>query len=920
MSTTAPARRMAASIFLLSTLVCLPQLGQHMFWPNEADMVVSANGSLADVFDMKWKNQSPGWPLVLNLWMRIGGGSEFWARLLSVLLGSLGTVWCFRLGERLGGRRAGIAAAVVFALIPTAHWHMREARMYGLLTALTVGALAAQVAWEQDGRRRDLVAMVVVLLAAAYTHFFGVAVAVAVLGSLLVGAVLRGGDRLVVRLRAPLGAMAATLLGLLPQLARLGAGVDYAGSPSSRSLDGGLWSGLVDMGKQVWLPMAKAPKTFFDVSPTLLLVSLGLLVLGAVLIEQRREGDVPAWWSGATLVLLAFGVILGFVAIAEGHDIRARYASFIAGPLAVGIGLALTQPRGPLKGAVYLLAVGLLWASGTSIYAQHTYSRGNLDLLADHLEVAASPDDTVVPEPGILANVIRLKTGRTLTRREALFKDVEAGIPPSDTTWVLHVHGSAGRPEIGYLKREFRLLEQRTSPGASLYRWSRSAREADREADVVRLERKARAARKAGRSNAILTGVWRAEKTGVAPLSRRLDKASDVLVARGRRGRSGAPDVSLRPGDLTVVARGKGWKMFATPRAVPSTLERAPLLFAVIDLAKWTGKGLPKLARQAIARLSLQGSLIVRLIPPTGEEASNPLALARWAINAGARVVSVDGLGTDAFRPHKNGLILPGLGDFSGTKGSGLSGRAALISVGRRGRIDATVWGTSTGEDGLPRAEGNGAHRLSTVRRPRSEGPAPKAGTFDEGRAGAGASLLDRYPDKARAVVETSAGAERPCLPLAGRTQQYHQEWGEGGVGGLEQRLWCGEDQYSEQWNATGIATHRFGGDVHECLYLHPLGDQPATLSFRDVPLGALLQGGFGVSDAGVSKAKGLVNLLVRVDGKPVFEGSVGRKKGWFPWAANTARFARGTHDVDFVVTAKNRRWRHFCFDAEVLP
>ena len=75
------------------------------------------------------------------LWTQIFGTGEAGLRSLSALLGTatIGVVWA--LGRRLGGERAGLAAAALVAFNPMLVWFSQEARGYALLALL--GALSA---------------------------------------------------------------------------------------------------------------------------------------------------------------------------------------------------------------------------------------------------------------------------------------------------------------------------------------------------------------------------------------------------------------------------------------------------------------------------------------------------------------------------------------------------------------------------------------------------------------------------------------------------------------------------------------------------------------------------------------------------------------------------------------------------------
>lgn len=96
---------------------------------------------------------------------------ESTARLLPALLNLIGIPAMYALGKRLGGQRAGFAAAILWAIHPLQIWHAQDARNYALWAAATPLAIAAALRALKRGQREDWVLYVVIQSIAAYLYY-----------------------------------------------------------------------------------------------------------------------------------------------------------------------------------------------------------------------------------------------------------------------------------------------------------------------------------------------------------------------------------------------------------------------------------------------------------------------------------------------------------------------------------------------------------------------------------------------------------------------------------------------------------------------------------------------------------------------------------------------------------------------------
>ncbi|MFN2286313.1 MAG: glycosyltransferase family 39 protein, partial [Anaerolineae bacterium] len=117
------------------------------------------------------REHPPFYYLIMSLWMRVAGTSEFVLRYPSVLIGVLTVVWSFRVGRRLGPR-GDWWSALLSAVLPFSLWSGRTGRMYGLVLLLSLLVMESWLRWlERPGWRRWLV-FVVLSLVAAMTHYY----------------------------------------------------------------------------------------------------------------------------------------------------------------------------------------------------------------------------------------------------------------------------------------------------------------------------------------------------------------------------------------------------------------------------------------------------------------------------------------------------------------------------------------------------------------------------------------------------------------------------------------------------------------------------------------------------------------------------------------------------------------------------
>jgi mannosyltransferase len=110
------------------------------------------------------------WPLV-----RVAGSSPLVTRFPSALAMAVAAALVAALGRRLVSPATGLAAGLVFAVLPAVSLYGQDARSYGMVTALATGAsyLLVRLIMAPSGRRRWLAGYWACLSAVGILNFFG---------------------------------------------------------------------------------------------------------------------------------------------------------------------------------------------------------------------------------------------------------------------------------------------------------------------------------------------------------------------------------------------------------------------------------------------------------------------------------------------------------------------------------------------------------------------------------------------------------------------------------------------------------------------------------------------------------------------------------------------------------------------------
>jgi hypothetical protein len=130
-----------AAIYVIALVFRLIDLGRRPFWLDEVFTMQRASlPRAALVHDSFANHHMPSFFLLLSTLVPLGD-PQFWLRVPSAAFGALAVVLVYLIGKEVAGRNAGLVAALVLGLSPTALAFSQEARSYTMEMSLILVAL-----------------------------------------------------------------------------------------------------------------------------------------------------------------------------------------------------------------------------------------------------------------------------------------------------------------------------------------------------------------------------------------------------------------------------------------------------------------------------------------------------------------------------------------------------------------------------------------------------------------------------------------------------------------------------------------------------------------------------------------------------------------------------------------------------------
>ena len=383
-------------------------------------------------------------PLAYSLyrgWSLAVGSHELTVRLLPALMNTIGIAAIFAVGFRLGGRKLGLLAALVWAFHPLQIWHGQDARNYAIWAAASLVALWLSLRALERDRRIDWILYVAAASVAAYVYYLELFVVAA----LNIYVIVFYGKRRATLMRWFMAqGLVALLLSPWYLQERLLLGSGYTGTASG-------------FDPMLWLTWFLPSLAFGDTMPAYLVQTFwwGLLVwlvLAAVVWwrESRRYGVLLVLI--ASLPLLLLGVVSLRLNVFVPRYVLAAAPAYAL--LILGSSLFLLQKRcfstfwrslavGLL--AVYLLLLGF---SLLRYYFDNDYAKApDWRALASHLRDQVGENDLLIntsadeaftfylQEYEIEAEYLRLPANPAQTVRE-IETILSAYAPEMESLWL----------------------------------------------------------------------------------------------------------------------------------------------------------------------------------------------------------------------------------------------------------------------------------------------------------------------------------------------------------------------------------------------------------------------------------------------------------------------------------------------------
>jgi len=415
----------------------------------------------------------PLYYLLLNLWTRGAGTSDRALRLFSVLwaLAAFPLIWL--LAQRVGGRSAAFASALLYALAPLSLHYSVEGRMYAMLWFLAIAFIWLTLRLNEVGARPATLALWTLAGGAAFlTHYFFAFVWFAGVLWLLLHPGRSPRSYLAAAVFVTIAAVVPWYVQLPASLSRWRVTGSWLNGPLSLSqalsapvlLGWNLLAGRGVWGGSRWLDRA--------------LAALFVVLAWAVWRRGLRPLFSPLvqllwlWLLAACFGPLAFDLLRGTVVSLIG---RYALAGLPAAILLLGFVLSRLPPR---QQWAFLGLIIVAWLPGIRTVFQHPRSWEPYVQIGHHLSTDALPGDLVIVHsiPSGVVGVARYMTASVplaawvgqLNRRQ-IPQDLDALLPGRRRVVLVRVHDvGQPAPEDDWLRRHATLVRQRKLKSADL--------------------------------------------------------------------------------------------------------------------------------------------------------------------------------------------------------------------------------------------------------------------------------------------------------------------------------------------------------------------------------------------------------------------------------------------------------------------
>ena len=420
-------------------------------WLDEALTVNIARLPLGDIPGaLRHDGSPPLYYFLLHGWIRLFGDGDVAVRALSGVLGvaALPLVWVA--GRRLAGRTVAWTAVVLLATSPFGIRFGTEARMYSLVTLLTLLGCVALLSVLESPSPRHLAGLAAVTGGLLLTHYWALYLAVAVAMPLLF---LARRGRKAHRARLALLAMAGGSLLFLPWVPTFLSQLRHTGTPWAEPAT---FQAMVNAVSEFAGGVGDAGRGL----AVLILVVAGLAVFGRPIDGRRIELDLRTQPRGRGLAFVVAATLIVAIAVGlvTGSGYAPRYTAVVFGLFILLIALGITVFTDlRIRYGVVAVAVLLGLAAGVENVTEQRTQAGEI---AAAIVAQAEPGDVVgyCPDqlgPGVSRLLPPAYPQLTFPRAE----------PPTIVDWVDYDDRVNAADPVAFAD----LLARRAGPGHDIF-------------------------------------------------------------------------------------------------------------------------------------------------------------------------------------------------------------------------------------------------------------------------------------------------------------------------------------------------------------------------------------------------------------------------------------------------------------------
>ena len=429
-------------------------------WLDEAQSVNIATAPLHEIPHLlRLDGAPPAYYVLLHLWMRLFGSSDFAVRSMSGVISCLTLVVVYWTAKAWLGHRTALISVAIVAVLPYMTYYATETRMYALvmlLSALAMWTLKVQITRPSWPSTIALAALLTCLL---YTHYWAIYLVSAIACLALIQ--IRPPREGMARSWKTACAVATSLVFFAPWLSvfndqRLHTGTPWAAPAQAYHLF--IWFGDFATTQGVHY-IATSLHSEFELLFYVLLLAIGIFALpmsrrsSQVILEPRIESQA------FPLVAVAFGSMTVGLTVSHfaGSAYVARYAAIVAIPISIIIALGLNKlTRGLRIFLVLALFSGAsLWTDDWGSKSQRTQA-GQVALALAH------------GAPGALVVVCPDQLGPSLLRYSPS-SDTYIGYPrldnPRIVNWIDYEKAKTKRS----VKTTARMIAAKVPAGSPVY-------------------------------------------------------------------------------------------------------------------------------------------------------------------------------------------------------------------------------------------------------------------------------------------------------------------------------------------------------------------------------------------------------------------------------------------------------------------